>query len=409
MESKNIINTLLFAAMIVVVMGLGIFAGWFVFLKSKTTNETARDALVFDTPAQSGFAIPTGTAVTPRKPVGAVQTATTTKQLPRVWHIDTRPIAGFGFATSGLVYIPRVNGNVFVADVFTQTSSRLSDKTFPMIYDALVAYDGSVIMRSQDTTGIATTFLGTLTTVDPTRSDATTTAHSILSGVYGPRGITSIGLNPKTRQYVYTLPAREGVNVYTQNWGDTQGILLTSQTTPGWTVSVIPDGRVLLSTRPADDLVGYSYTVDTKGTTKTFVRNITGLSVLPESGGDGFIYSSSQNGRMQLLFATSSRTGIIEPLSSIADKCAWAPQTHIAYCAVPQSLPTAFINSWYQGTVHTQDTWWQLSDATATRVYNPVVDNISFDVDRPQVDPTGTYIVFKDHTDESLWALRITE
>ena len=92
------------------------------------------------------------------------------------------------------------------------------------------------------------------------------------------------------------------------------------------------------------------------------------------------------------------------------DKCVWAPGISlIAYCAVPADTKNPhFIGDWYQGTLHTSDTWWKIDTAagTATILYTM---QRSLDVQHPIIDALGNYIAFQNGSDQSLWLLRLAQ
>ncbi|MDB5187882.1 MAG: seg [Candidatus Kaiserbacteria bacterium] len=415
METSSFIKPLRLIVLALIVTILGGMTGWYVYLKTKETSIQKIDQLrgnsttntqynSFGTPSTGGSAANQGTST----PIGIAPSA---KTIPRIWHVDAQPIAGYGFSSSTLEYIPRANGNIFAADLASQTTVRVTDTLFPEIYEAYVAQDGSVVERSLDTNGNITTFLGTIHTVAPTASNATTSAHLSLSGAYTAPNALQFALNAKTKTYIYTAAnPTGGASLYSQGWNDAKPVLITSLPLKSWVPSILTDGRIFLTQSPADNIPGYSYQVTSTGVLNPYMRAISGLMILPRTSGKEFLYSSSASGLVNLVFATSS-TGLLVPLSTIADKCVWMSSIEpVAYCAVPKSITDkTYITDWYQGLVHTSDEWWRVDSATTTRIYDPVGDGIAFDVENPQMDPTGNFIVFRNRTDQSLWALRVTQ
>jgi hypothetical protein len=415
MDTSSFVKPLRLIVLALVVTLLGGMAGWYVYLKTQEssiqkidqlrgTNSTNVGSNSFGTPGTDSVAPNQGTST-------AIGIASSQKTIPKIWHVDTQPVAGYGFASSTFEYIPRANGNIIAADLASQTSARVSDTLFPEIYDAYIAQDGSVVERSLDTNGIMTTLLGTVNHAAPTAANATTSDHIFVSGVYTAPNATQFAFNAKTKSFVYTAAnASGGINLYLQGWGDTKPVLITTLSLKSWLPILLPDGRMFITQSPADGMPGYSYLVTPAGVLNPYMRAIAGLGILPRNYGKEFLYSSSSNGSVSLVMATSS-TGLLVPLSTIVDKCVWMPGIEpVAYCAIPKnSMGKTFVTDWYQGLVHTNDEWWRIDSASSTRVYDPAGDSISFDVENPQMDPSGNFVVFRNRTDQSLWALRVTQ
>ena len=396
----------------IVVMVLGGLVGLFVFLQSKqnTIKKTtqlqggAQSSLTDSTPFGSVLENSSTTRTTP------YTASTSTHAIQRVWHIDEQPVAGMGFASSSLLYVVRANGYVMQADINTQNTSRLTDTLMPKIYSAYIAQDGGVAERSIDTSGTITLFTGAVATSSPTVADATTSTQVIFTGSYITPNIDQLALNTKTKQLLSVQPSGQYNSVVSlQPWDGSKGKLLATMPTKGWLPLITKDGRMFLTQRPADGIEGYTYSLSASGVLTPFVRNIPGLITLPQPNGKGYLYSQSSGGGLSITLVATS-TGLVIPLQTIADKCVWALSEIAVYCAVPKSITTrSFINDWYRGVIHTQDEWWKIDTSTSTRIYDPAGDNISFDVEDPTIDPSGSYLIFRDRTDESLWALRVAQ
>jgi hypothetical protein len=102
------------------------------------------------------------------------------------------------------------------------------------------------------------------------------------------------------------------------------------------------------------------------------------------------------------------------PLKAVAWKCAWVPNREpFMFCAVPTNVVSgAYPDDWLMGNVSFSDEAW---------IVNPV-GNASFfigaltdqngsgiDAENVSVDPSGTYALFMNKKDLSLWSLRIGE
>jgi hypothetical protein len=163
--------------------------------------------------------------------------------------------------------------------------------------------------------------------------------------------------------------------------------------------------------KPSDGVMGYAFTINNSALQS--LVSAPGLSILPRTGSTALIYSDSTSGSVSLFAQTSASTSPIRlPISTLAEKCVWAPgHDLIAYCAVPQTPETAndYMEAWYRGAMHTSDSWWRVdvSAGTAESLFTPD-SSISLDVEHPVIDPTDSYIAFMNAADKSLWMLRIT-
>ena len=62
--------------------------------------------------------------------------------------------------------------------------------------------------------------------------------------------------------------------------------------------------------------------------------------------------------------------------------------------------------------MHSNDDWWQVqtTDGTARLIDSPAGEaGQPLDVEDPQIDPSGNYIVFRNMTDQTLWVLTIAQ
>lgn len=395
----------------IVVMALGALSGWFIYLHAKQGNITATDALRGEnTDSHVSGNIPFGSVLDTSSSSYSPGTSTSTHTAQRIWHIDENMVAGMGFSSSSLMYVIRATGYIMQADLIAQNTQRISDTLTPKIYEAYIATDGSIAERSIDTQGVTTLFLGAIATTTPNLADATTSVQSIFSGTYTTPGIAQFALNATTKQFIYTEPTSSGGDaIFLRSWDGKKDAALVTMPLSDWLPFITADGRMFLTQSPADDMEGYTYTISTKGTPTPIIRNVPGLTFLPQPNGKAYLYGSSQAGTLNITLVASS-TGMVIPLPTIADKCVWAPQGIVVYCAVPKSITTTtFLNDWYRGIAHTQDEWWRIDMSTSTRIYDPAGDNLSFDVESPIIDPTGTYLVFKNRDDGSLWALNVNQ
>jgi len=329
---------------------------------------------------------------------------------PRLWHIDAVPVAGFGFVrsattTARVIFVERATGYLFSADAASGSLIRLSNTLVPKVYDARVAYDGAVILRTQDSQGQLITFSATSTKAS---LDAT---PQPLVGSNLDRGIQEIAAQPGTRNITFTEELEKGVSGYTSLWDGTKKKQVFSSAVGEWRLQYLSDGRIFIVQKAEDAVPGFAYIVETDGHFTPVVRSIPGLTIAPQPGSAAIIYGSS-DGLVLSLFSRmrTDATSTPLPVHTTADKCVWGKNS-IAYCAAPTSLPGKnYLRNWYLGNVHSEDGWWRIDASTGNgeQFFSAPAGAAGADVEDPVIDPTGNFIVFRDARDQSLWLFRIT-
>lgn len=422
----NTARTILVSVLVVLLIAiLGGLAGWYFFLYHPQTAAQAQDTargLGIDLSFLGGStdrnvnAIVGDTSATSSGSTGS----TVGKSSSALWQVDKSPVAGVRFvgtaSSSALIYVARVGGFVFRADTVARATTRLTETLTPRVYEALIVSDKSVIQRTLDDTGTIVTTLGTVTaSTSRATSTPTATTQNILATSPLARDILRAAINPTTQTLWYLVRnTNGGADAMLLSLKDRAPRKVLSSPIARWTPMVLADGRLVLASAPADDLLGSAYTVASNGTMSLIIGNVPGLTILPHGSSQALIYGSSSGGTITLYARSATSTAATAlPIRTIADKCVWSTgKTSIAYCAVPTQIPSgSFINEWYRGAVHTADAWWRVdvSAGTADKVYSPVDAGINLDVSYPTISPDGTLIAFINTTDQSLWTLTIPQ
>ncbi len=437
----KIVRTILIALIVIILGGL---AGWYFYISSKGSAITAMDngrGIGESNPRFGGVSRSSGLSQSNTQ-TSRTEGGTSGSVSGPLWKVDATPVAGMGFVATNtqeyLYYVERANGYVFESFPPTQVIKRLTDTLLPKIYEAYIAHEGSVVLRSIDDRGRITTFLGTISaSSSPILTNLTGTASAsnsntirariaqntasniqgqnvpnILTGVYIEPNIQSLALNPTSRSFFYLIPNTQGgVNGFIQEWNGTKRKQIFSSSIRSWNSVVLEDGRIVLTESPADGIAGYAYVLGKTGVLTPLVRNIQGLEVAQKSTSQTLLYSESSVDTVTL-FSRATSTPRQLPLATVAEKCVWLPgNSLIAYCAVPrQQLSTSFLDNWFRGVVHTSDDWWKidLSSDTVERV-SMGTNQSALDVVHPTIDSSGTYIAFINAVDQSLWVLRVAQ
>lgn len=400
---------------------------WYFFLHSQsqtiTNNDSARGYTSDVMPSQNSIGDTYNNIVSGISDfinnTGTKDAGTAPQQL---WHITKTPVAGMGFVGTKLRFAERSTGQIWEAEPQTGTVVRLTNKLFPKTYEAIFGRNGEVILRSLDEGGVITSFSGTVAT--SSNSSATTSPLEI-TGKYLDRGIREIVPIPETRELLYAVENLQGgVDVVRSMWDGSKKKSLFSSPLSSWRIGVLTDGRSFLAQNPADNVAGSAYELK-NGALIPQVRDTPGLTFLPRTSSSAFLSGASQDGAL-LLYARIKEGATIEtlPVRTVADKCVWAPPSapgtstkkpaadagpFIAYCAVPQTIPsTHFFTDWYGGIAHTTDAWWRIDVSANTVELIPAgPSNDAFDVENPVIDTSGKNIAFMNSQDKTLWLLRM--
>lgn len=424
MNFERIFTYIGIAAIILLLFGLG---GWYIFLnqsRSAIEGESTARGFAIGIPsfvgsrgstaantspentnsANSAFARLLGVGQPALNDATTIQSNATREETraPRFWRVTATPVAGAAFlATSSILrYVERGSGHVFEADPFTGSVTRISNTLTPRVYEASLGGGTSVILRTIEK-GAPVTFGGTATTTTPngiSELELTNLGSAI-------EDIVSFANTPEILMIADAGASSHLIRSHVD--GSTPKQLLSL---PGGDFKIQLAGEnIVLTERAGSGILGNAYRV--ASSLIPLVKNVPGLITRVQAQSENVLYSSDDGTRLRLFTNTTNANQKEISLATIAEKCAWAPQGTVAYCAGPQgTIPTMFLDRWYRGEIHTEDVWYKIDTASAkVDTLFRVDSSYVIDVENPTVDPTGKYILFQNARDKSLWVLRITE
>ncbi|MDB5238234.1 MAG: hypothetical protein JWM46_504 [Candidatus Kaiserbacteria bacterium] len=411
MNTANHIVRYLAAAIIVALIG-GLI-GWYVFVHRQVAATDATDA-ARGFGQTSSFGASNGstfqnTAAGFQSSSSTVATGATGTQAPRLWQVTSSPVAGMGFiaSTTRLNFVERATGNVLEADASQTKVTRLTNTLFAKIYEARFTQSGQVLLRAVTEGGAVTTFLGTMAT----SSSDQINVPVALTGIYLAQNIRTVAVRDSSAQLFFISPLSGGASGITTDWKGVVQKKIFSSALVGWQARWLNDGKIYLVQNATDNVNGSAFQLGATGTLTPLLTTLPGLTVLPRSGSSALLYSTSDNGTLTLFAkASASENAVALPIHTVADKCVWSPWTElVAYCAVPASVGTnTFLQDWYAGAVHTQDSWWKVDVTAGTAEQLYATDpKYALDVQDPVIDLGGAYIAFINNLDRSLWMLKI--
>lgn len=339
---------------------------------------------------------------------GNTPSETITSAAPRLWQISRTPVAGLGFSGTSprLYFAERASGNILIADPERTLVERMTNTLFARTIEAHFASDGSVVLRSLDENDSIVSYAARIATSSSAQAGD---APNRLEGIYLPRDVISIGTRSAPNTFFFVVPDPTGGSAgITVTWQGTNQRRVFASALVGWRAIMAGDALYILQ-KPSDGAAGYFYRVASDGTLGRVLGDLPGLIALPKSGTNSLLYSTSDRGAVSLVARVGGADREL-PLKTVADKCVWVPGSAlVAYCAVPEAAPGGdFLRDWYSGKVHTKDAWWRVDAAAGTveRIAMPETEE-SLDVVQPAVDASGSYIAFLNGADRSLWMLSL--
>jgi len=419
---KRTSQILRYIVIALVIAMLGALLGWYLYIHSKQSSIQATDVgRGLTTTPGSTPSFGDGSNVLPNgtqggvgdNPLSSTQDFTATSS-SALWKIEKNPVAGFGFITASstptLEYITRANGYVAQAIPAERTTSRLTTNALPKIYEAFVAEDASVVLRSIGADGSLTTFLGTMRTA--TSSDSLK-PETTLAGTYLSPNIRHLSLNTRTKVLTYSLDTAQGESILSSVWPGTKPKTLFTAAVTNWMILTPADGRIFITEAPSSGLTGYAY--ELKNASALSFGEGSGLIILPQPNGTGVLWSTSTKEGLSLFAQPTSKDPIVTlSVRTVATKCVWAPsKIPTIYCAVPQSSSgdNLILDDWFAGLTHTSDSWWKIdvTSGVAQSILTQSASSGILDVEDPQIDSSGNFIAFLNGRDGSLWSLKITQ
>jgi len=292
-------------------------------------------------------------------------------------------------------YVDRASGNVYRFQLDARKLERLTNLTLPGIQLAAWATDGSraFVRFLTDETGAERIETYSLPAdgsdgyfLEPGLSDVvvtgTSTVLSVLPSTNGSVGTRStlLGASPVT---VFNSPL-SALRLFTA----------------GNNYAAVTKASALLP--------GYAFSVSrATGEFARVLGPLSGLSILPGPSGTQYLYSYRDSGALRLAFLnTGTREAVSLPVVTLADKCVWAHNTTVVYCAVPRTISGTYPDDWYLGTRSTSDRIWEIDLATrvATLSFDPsVLAEVDIDAIALTLDTKDDVLVFTNKNDGSLW------
>jgi|GEM_PF-1647849 len=270
-------------------------------------------------------------------------------------------------------------------------------------------------LEGLDTTGLAdsSTLASINNTCIPIVEEKIAANNPInLDGVFLTENISAMSMSPSTEDLVYFTEQKNETIIVTLNFATRalRQVFTTpfSEWTPYWTGKT----TVNMHTKPSGLVEGYFYNLDTEtGNLSKIEDGILGLTGVANSIQNKIFTSSGGDDIISRVFDTINGKNLIVSFSTLPEKCVWAQDGIIIYCAVPDFVGRGlYPDDWYKGKVSFTDSMWSLNTATGeTRQ----IANLSteggedFDVIKPTLEENELYLFFINKKTGEPWVLEI--
>lgn len=407
-----------------------VFIGWFIFLRDK--NIPAGEAIGNLLPFGSGDNLPQTTGDTPTTPGENGQETGNQSGSPtnNLIHLSPDPVAGAiilttrsnsgqsSASTTIVRYVDRATGHIYDINPATMERTKITNQTLPKIYEAYFKSDGNaVLLRSlindsdiaENLSLILTppkTVRATSTIPSPQESEALYAVSSVF--LRGDIGSVAVGSGDTL---FYNL--REISSIFSSSFNNTKIRAILNFPFTDWRLATA-ENILVLSTKASAHVSGYTYTLNlTNGALTKLLGPLYGLTTNLNAGGNRVLYSYNESGRIKLFAKNLNDNKLSELLpTTLAEKCVWSiKNTDSVFCGAPtDQIERGEPDAWYKGATHFSDRIWLFdtkNDVSRFLAEPKSSLNVDIDVSEPKISPKEDYLIFTNHNDLSLWALKL--
>mgnify|MGYP001614465384 FL=1 len=333
-------------------------------------------------------------AGTPPTPIAALPGA----ERPLIQAID-KDIVGptLGRDKQSLFYALRENGHLMQADLEGRNETTLTNLTVPEVFDVAWSPLKTRAVLVYHEAGVVKKFLQQTATTSPSR--------------FLPQALTSLAWSPDGRQMAYLLPqgGKSALVIADQNGKNVRTVYQTP--IPDSTVQWVSANTILLVSRPSGLAPSLVLRFDLKARrTTTLLSNIAGAVLLGAPDGTGVVYSASgRGGRPEplRLHTLKGATTATLPVTTVAEKCAFSPDSKRLYCGVPRATIRAVTpDEWYRGALSFVDAIVKIDLASGRAEIIgrgiPALDVIS-----PFLSADEKFFFFQDKKTGTVWRVQL--
>lgn len=351
--------------------------------------------------------------------------STPSTYVPDLWKISDNPQSGAVIFGDGLDatarYLDKATGNVFESNLSGTRNKRVTNTTIPKVYETVWAADGdSLVLRyaPDNTDTIKSLYAKISASTGTTTSDEQDLQE--LQGTFLPSNISQFVVAPGDtgkEKVFYLLPGDNmGVTGFIADMDGGKNTKVFDSALHEWLITWPKTDTITFSTKPAAEIAGYLYFLNTKdGSFRKVLGDVRGLTTLTNPTASQVLYSESGESIFSLgTYNVKTATRNILTQKTLPEKCVWSKkEASTLFCGIPKSIPAnKYPDVWYQGLVSFSDAIWKVNASTsqAELLVDPKEKaGVEIDATNLTLDSSEKYLLFTNKKDSQLWGLRLLE
>lgn len=328
------------------------------------------------------------------------------EDFPVITHLTKEAISGATpVSTTTIRYIESSTGHIYDVDKKAQNYNRLSNTTLLKTKESYWSPNGGkvIIRYLKDENGRS--MVKNYSALIPLSASSTD-----LSGFFLPES-SSLAVSNDSENIISIVKNGSKYDFVISNFENVKRRLVLSLPVGQFNMQWVDKDTVLIITRPAGDILGYAYSLDTKTNTLTkLIQGFNGLTASMSSDKKYLYYSivSSDGSVRGAFYDLKQQIAFNLDIKTFTDKCLWSKKSPDSmFCAVPKSFPKGtYPDDWYKGEVNTEDSLYSV-DAVSGQVYLISADmGGQIDAQDLKLGPNDDYLIYTNKRDGTLWMAR---
>lgn len=311
--------------------------------------------------------------------------------------LTTRAVAGFGFvenASTTLRYAERGIGYIYEIDVLSGNEKRVLGKTFTGITEAVFSPGRNAVVLIAHNPSGSSAFLELID------NGGELNEHSLPIDIENIKFLSDTDLR-------YTIVNTNGMSGFSYNLSSMEtSELFTIPFTDGHVIW--GDDRIFVYNRPAPFHKGGLYEIN--GGLHRIGETEYGLSAMSAPLAEEYVltYANIKHNVLVSSLITETQDNEFLPTTALPEKCVFNPViVSELWCGAPIEVsPRTYQTDWYKGLLTSNDYLWSVNieegSASAQVNFQQQTGRV-IDVHGIQIDSTGTYLLFKNKLDNTLW------
>lgn len=296
-----------------------------------------------------------------------------------------------------LYYVLRENGHILKSDLDGNNEETLTNLTILESFDGFWSPLKTKAVIFYHESGMVKKFVEETATGTPSR--------------FLPQEVQSFSWSPDGKSMAYLIPQGGQTNLVIADQDNKGGRVVFSTPIPDFTLQWVSKNSILLVSRPSGLAPSLVMRFDVvKRQAEPLLTASRGVVVRPMPDASGFAFSkSSASSQVEAMALYTFKDGRSAPLDiiTIAEKCAFSPDSQKLYCGVPQGgVRSPSPDEWYKGAVAFSDAIVEI-DLKNNQSKTLMENQADVDVISPFVSPDGQYLFFQDKKDGTLWRLTL--